>query len=309
LNFGQTIMPLWSGLQVPSFRGRASAVYARVFEFRDLPLLKRAGKGIVVTYQGNDARQGDYSTEHFEISIAREVTGRYYTSATDRAKRHRIQLVDQYADAIFALNPDLLHVLPPRSEFLPYSAVDIRNWAPVMSRSDPPLVIHAPTNRAAKGTRFILEAVECLRAEGVRFDFLLVEGLTRNQARAVYERADLLVDQLLAGWYGGLAVELMALGKPVIAYIRREDLARVPVAMRDELPIIEARPDTFLEILRRWLTTDREQLPEVGRRSRAYVERWHDPLVIAKRTKATYEEILGFPASPSGRQTGGSLGQ
>jgi hypothetical protein len=41
---------------------------------------------------------------------------------------------------------------------------------------------------------------------------------------------------LFAGWYGGLAVELMALGKPVLAYIREEDLSFVDPQMRYELP-------------------------------------------------------------------------
>ena len=33
----------------------------------------------------------------------------------------------------------------------------------------------------------------------------------------MYAQADLVVDQVLIGWYGALAVETMAMGKPVIA--------------------------------------------------------------------------------------------
>ena len=64
--------------------------------------------------------------------------------------------------------------------------------------------------------------------------------LSNKEARKRYETADILIDQLLAGWYGGLAVELMALGKPVICYIREDDLKYIPKEMRDELPIINA---------------------------------------------------------------------
>jgi glycosyltransferase involved in cell wall biosynthesis len=299
-NFGRTLMPVASETLPPTWSGRAYWAYARLVQFRDLPLLERAGKGIVVTYQGDDARQGDYSLAHFEVSIAAEAGSGYYTPESDAMRRRSIAMVDRYADAVFALNPDLLHVLPARAEFLPYTAVDVRAWRPVPSRGTPPVVIHAPTHRGAKGTRFVLAAVEQLRSEGIPFEFVLVEGLTRREAREVYERADLLVDQVLAGWYGGLAVELMALGKPVIAYIRREDLDRVPDGLRDELPIIEARPDTIADVLRRCLTTDRERLPELGARGRAYVEHWHDPIAIARRTKQTYERILG--SRPSARR-------
>jgi hypothetical protein len=267
--------------------------YARLVEFRDLPLLKRAGKRVVVTYQGDDARQGDYSLSHFDLSIAHEAGAGYYTPQGDAARRRRIKAMDRYADAIFALNPDLLHVLPARAEFLPYANVDLGAWRPVPPAPGPPVVLHAPTHRGGKGTRFILDAVGRLRSEGIEFEFELVEGLPRTEARRTYERAHVLVDQLLAGWYGGLAVELMALGKPVIAYIRRDDLTHVPAELRDELPVIDARPETVADDLRRCLTTVRELLPEVGARGRAYVERWHDPLAVARRLKGTYEHILG----------------
>ena len=61
--------------------------------------------------------------------------------------------------------------------------------------------------------------------------------------------------------------------------------------MRGEIPIIRATTATIYDVLREWLTERRDELPEVGRRGRAYVERWHDPLQIAARMKGVYEEI------------------
>ena len=101
-----------------------------------------------------------------------------------------------------------------------------------------------------------------------------------------------MVDQLLCGWYGGLAVELMALGKPVICYIREADLQFIPAEMRQELPLINATPGTIYDVLKEWLTVRRDRLPQVGRQSRDYVETWHDPLKIAARLKDDYECIL-----------------
>ena len=53
---------------------------------------------------------------------------------------------------IYALNPDLLHVLPGCAEFLPYSHIDLSEWTPVYpTRSNHPLRIgHAPSHRAVK---------------------------------------------------------------------------------------------------------------------------------------------------------------
>lgn len=299
-NFGMSILPHWVPDHADALKGvpplvrRAYQLYAKLFELRDLPLLKQAGKVIVVTYQGNDARQGDYCREHFAISPVPEVDPSEYPPELDRRKRWKIATFARYADRIYALNPDLMHVLPPQTRFMPYAHIDLAEWTPrpEASSSDVPVVLHAPSHRGMKGTRFILEAVERLQREGVPFEFVLVEGLSHAEARNLYQRADLLIDQLLCGWYGGLATELMALGKPVICYLRDGDLGFIPEAMRQELPIIQAEPATLEAVLREWLTVRRHELPERGRASRAFVERWHDPKTVAASLKADYEELL-----------------
>lgn len=299
-NFGQTIAPAYVPRSAteyfarePSALGRVHRAYARALELRDLPLLRRAGKGIAVTFQGGDARQGDFSRANFAITYATEVPAGHDSDELDARKRRRIARFDRYAHRLYALNPDLLRVLPARAEFLPYASVDIAEWRPVVGpAAGVPVVVHAPTDPAVKGTRFVRAAVERLRQEGVPFEYVQVEGMSRAEARAAYERADLLVDQLLAGWYGGVAVELMALGKPVVCYLRREDLERVPPELRAGLPIIEATPESVYDVLREWLTVRRAELPEVGRRSRAFVERWHDPRAIAARLRRDYEAML-----------------
>lgn len=307
-NFGLSIMPqriqpsAAAKNEHPSLVRWMFGYYTRIFEFRDLSLLKRAGKGIVVTYQGDDVRQGDYCLTNFEISPASEVEADYYTPESDEYKRERIARFTHYADRIYALNPDLLHVLPSQARFRPYSHIDLRDWK-VVDEGNPgpevPMILHAPSHRGVKGTRFVLDAISRLRAEGVAFEFTLVEGLSHAEARRIYQRADLLVDQLLCGWYGGLAVELMALGKPVICYIRDDDLKFIPRQMREELPIINATPGTLYGVLREWLAMRKHELRDVGRRSRAYVERWHDPLKIAATLKDEYEAIVS-----SKRRTG-----
>jgi hypothetical protein len=250
-------------------------------------------KVIAVTYQGDDARQSDYCIKNFPISIANEVGSDYYFPDLDFRKRCRIRWFEEYADLIYALNPDLLWVLPERATFIPYANVNILEWTPVFKKpSVRPLVLHAPSHRNAKGTHYIIDAVNRLKDEGILFDFILVEGRSNADARLLYEQADLVIDQLLAGWYGGLAVEVMALGKPVISYLRRSDLVFIPPEMREELPIIEADPFSIYSVLREWLTVRLGDLMERGARSREYVERWHDPARIARQMKADYDRIL-----------------
>ncbi|MBW3539424.1 MAG: glycosyltransferase family 1 protein [Planctomycetes bacterium] len=298
-NFGSPLLPVrkpWTGPEMKrvSWLGRLlRSLYAGAVELADLKLLKRAGVGIAITYQGDDARQGDWCREHFDITFAREVGPDYYHPAEDANKRRLIARIGQLADRIYSVNPDLLHVLPRGARFVPYASVDPRQWRPSSFEvGTRPVVLHAPTHREVKGTRYVLSAVERLKhVDGIDFEFLLVENLPHAEARGLYRRADILVDQLLAGWYGALAVELMALGKPVVCYIREEDLQFLPPEMRQELPLIDATPDSIYTVLRYWLTEGRQRLCAVGRESRAFVERWHDPVRIAGELKADYEDM------------------
>lgn len=303
-NFGSTIAPQRSPSDAPGgaatrLRERIYRGYEAILEQCDLPLLRRAGKAVFVTFQGDDARQGDVSAR-WRVNGAVEAVPGHYTPASDENKRRRIRRFDRYVDGIYALNPDLLHVLPARARFIPYAHVDSRVWKPhAHTESDRRLVVvHAPTNREIKGTRFLVEAVSRLQAEGFELDFRLVEGLTHAELRNVYEDADLVVDQLLVGWYGGLAVEAMALERPVVAYLREEDLGFLPPDMRAELPVVSAEPATIYDVLKALLTTRRGELADLGRRGRAFVCRWHDPLRIAEELRADYEAAV---ASRRGR--------
>lgn len=284
-NFGSSIFPS-RGYRHPLL-GR---LYRATAGLADLPLLKRAGKKIFVTYQGDDARQGDYCRAHFDIHFAHEVDPDYYPAGSDAAKRWAIGRFAAYADGIYALNPDLLHVLPARARFLPYANVDPEEWQPAPAAPSGPLkLLHAPSHRRVKGTSYIVAAVERLKKEGAAVELLLVEDLTREAARSLYERADLVVDQLLAGWYGGLAVEAMALGKPVLAYLREADLKFIPEQMRKDLPVVNATPASVYEVLKSLATQHRAALPGIGMAGRRFVERWHDPRKVAASVIEDYE--------------------
>ena len=273
------------------------ANYLRVLQKIEMFLVLALGKVVFVTYQGDDARQGDYCLKHFAVSIAAQVDPGYYDAASDNFKRRNILFLSSIARGVYAVNPDLLHVLPPRASFVPYSLFFMSDWTPRYGQAEPrPLrIVHAPSHRKVKGTDLILEACSRLKGRGYEFELLLVEGLSNADARKVYESADVLIDQLFAGWYGGLAVELMALGKPVLVYLRQGDLHFLPAGMEADLPFIRVSPDTVEQELQKVLEMPRAQLVELGKKSRAYVERWHDPLTIAVDIKRDYEAALSRP--------------
>ena len=195
----------------------------------------------------------------------------------------------RYADRCFHLNPDLARWLPG-SHFLPYANVDPRavHAGPTLER--PELVVaHAPTDRDVKGTVHVIEAVRQLQDEGHPIRLELIEGVPRAELLRRLGYADVVVDQLLLGWYGGFAVEAMALGKPVLCHIHEETPADNPFGA--ELPIVRSTPQNLRDRLRE-LALDRDARLRIGAQSRTFVEQRHDPRTIARET------LLGLVSLP-----------
>jgi glycosyltransferase involved in cell wall biosynthesis len=107
--------------------------------------------------------------------------------------------------------------------------------------------------------------------------------------RALIEQADVVVDQLLIGWYGALAVEAMALKKPVLCYLRDEDLKRF-VPFHDQIPIVRTTKETLAEDIRA-LLTDTANMERLGHAAQQFVQCHHDPLKIAQRTISVYQSV------------------
>ena len=295
-SFGQSCLvphafPTFDNVNWRSPIAVARRAYARVVWLKDLPLLSALGKRLAVTWQGDDARQHDRSLDLFDISIAKQLGDTYYVPRSDAWKRRTIAAFAKYVPTHYALNPDLLHVLPQQARFLPYASLDPWQYqasAPSAKRSRPLIFAHAPSHRGAKGTEYVLLAAQQLRNEGLIFKLELIEGLARHDAITRYSACDVVIDQLLAGWYGGLGVEAMALGKPVVAYLREGDIAALDPDFRRDLPIINATPDSIADVMRSLITMPPPELHALGQRSRLFVERWHDPREVARQTLANY---------------------
>ena len=167
------------------------------------------------------------------------------------------------------------HVIPP--------GLDLRPFTPVPpSDAARPLVVHAPSSREKKGTAYVIAACEELDVE-----LDIVEGVPHEVARERYARADIVVDQLNAGWHGVFALEAMALGKPVVTHLRPELVDRAADGYGVRLPIVPATKDTLADALRP-LVADPALRREVGAAGRAYVEQVHDVDRVADRLVELY---------------------
>ena len=101
----------------------------------------------------------------------------------------------------------------------------------------------------------------------------------------------MVVDQLRIGWYGMFAIESMALAKPVVVHLDPEAAAETEEAFGLELPLVRADEGDLEDVLAGLVET-RAELPELGRRSREYVEQVHAHTAVARRLLEIYERVM-----------------
>lgn len=223
--------------------------------YLDLPLWKLFGKIIIIHYHGSDIRNKKNSC-----------------------------IVNRYADNIFVSTPDLLEWVPD-AIWVPnpkategYSAPDVSNE----QKTDSIIIAHAPTNRDVKGTQYIVDAVDHLRQEGLKIELRVLEGLPHDQVIREFSKADIIIDQLLLGWYGVVTIEGMSLKKPVCVYIR-DDLTRfIP---KDAL--INCNPETIYAVLKT-IINNKNLLNNVAATGYKYVCQYHNVEGITKNIIARY---------------------
>jgi glycosyltransferase involved in cell wall biosynthesis len=173
----------------------------------------------------------------------------------------------------------------PEAEVVP-PGIDLRGIDPAPPPArERPLVVHAPSSRARKGTEHVVAA-----CEGLELDLDIVEGLHHDDALRRYAEADIVVDQLNAGWYGIFAIEALALGKPVLSFLHTEAVRRTEEAFGVQVPVVSVTTETLRDRLAE-LAEAPEDRARIGAASRAYVELVHDADRVADRLIEIYSRL------------------
>jgi glycosyltransferase involved in cell wall biosynthesis len=218
------------------------------------------------------------------LRAARKKSVMHYLGSDIRGKTPEQLAYGRKADAQVVGSYDAIRWVP-EAEVIP-PGVDLARIQPApTSDRTRPLIVHAPSSRRRKGTEHVIAA-----AAGLDADLELVEGLHHDEAFERYRGADIVVDQLNAGWYGLFAIEAMALGKPVVTFLHDEAVRRTEDAFGTRVPIVSATAETLREALRP-LVADAARRRELGAASRAYVAHVHDLETVTDRLLGLYARL------------------
>ncbi len=250
------------------------------FALRDLPLLRRLGKRVVVVFFGSDSRPSYLNG----AEIAAGQSGAR-ASAVTGAKRRMVERIEREATHIVC-HPMSAQLHRRRAvAFLAMGIPRRLERAPVAPPAAAGAVrfLHAPSRAHDKGTERIRAAVDQARAGSLDVELRVVTGRPNADVLSAIREADVVVDQLYSDTpMAALAAEAAAVGRPAIVAGYGWDALR---AMEDEAdlpPTHRCHPGALADAIRR-LAVDAPYRIDLGQRARHYVEERWAPERVAER--------------------------
>lgn len=234
--------------------------------------LKHMGKKIITRFSGCDIRWKPAMEQEFVKYGMKplQYLDAYISKDILVPHLHYVRFAERYSDRIISL-PNISQ-LALRPYFTLYYCIDLERIKENPSqRKTNPLVLHAPTNREVKGTKYVADAFQRLKNEGMVFQPMMVEQMKHSEILELYRNADILVGQLLLPNGGNQEREALAAGMVVLSNISPLYPQRIP----PECPIIDVNPDTVYERLKE-IILDYPKRQRIAQLGRPYVEKYHD---------------------------------
>ncbi|MBO0961861.1 glycosyltransferase [Neobacillus sp. MM2021_6] len=251
-------------------------------DFVDLPLLKEMGKKMVMHHWGSDVR----SAEMVSRLNPYPLPPTYYS---DEEIHKQLTTLSQYIDTAIVQDYEAYPYVKDyyKNVFVLPLACNIEDFVetyPSVTNQNP-LIIHAPTNRSFKGSDHVEAAIQKIQGKG-EFTYQILEKRSHEEALTLYKKADIIIDQLLCGTYGMFSVEAMAMGKPVVAFIRDDVRSKFP----PDLPIVQATPETLADVLLE-LIQNPQRRHDIGMAGRRYVETYHSANRVTNELLTIYQQL------------------
>lgn len=229
----------------------------------------------------------------YDIPVLRRLRKRYYIYHHGRdvywnTNYYKHVPHARWAEKLFVSTPDLYDFTPDNAIIIPQAInLNYLNRFIRKERSlkdgikEPVIITHAIGNggvaRERKGSDFIIEAVDKLKNRGFKIDFRFFIGERHEKVLREIARADIHLDQVVLGWYGTITAEAMAMGCPVMCYIR-PDLEKYA----EKLPLFRLYKGNLEKQIEKFIM-DFPFRKELSEKGKAYVKKTHDAPVVAHR--------------------------
>jgi len=233
------------------------------------PLLKKMGKKIICLHVGTDVRHISAFEQQYHIDTS-GWSDFFQTDNLDK-KIEKIRYHELYADIIYSVPDQAGLYLRGYNHFRLSLSKDKKISFKIPARKKP-LILHAPSRSAIKGTAIIHATIERLRSEGYELEYKLIENMPNEALLQLLTEADILCDELFLHGPGVLSAEAMAAGCAVATRC-----LNIPPF---QPPVCAITPGNLYEKLK-LLITDIDYRVELATAGKKFVDDFNDPVKIA----------------------------
>ncbi|MCE3278813.1 MAG: hypothetical protein K0S44_1004 [Bacteroidetes bacterium] len=229
----------------------------------ELKIYKLFGKRVIMHFVGSDIRDPGY-VYWKEKNIYQYLRGEDKMLKSLPWQKELIKDIEEYADEILVSTPDLLQLVP-KAHYYPV-VLDLEKYLSELDNiqireknNKEVVILHSPSSivkSQLKGTDHIVKVLKKLEQDP-RYNIRLVLPFEQEKSRETnysatryelfkhFKEADIIIDQLIIGWYGLLTIEALAAEKQVISYVD-EQLRKY---LYPDCPINIADVNTLEEVL------------------------------------------------------------
>jgi len=220
-----------------------------------LSLLRKFGKRIIKHYHGSDLRVWKlYESEFCLVSTP--------------------DLLDYAPNGLWIPNPVDLEAFKPKKG-LPNEVPTLLHYEYYTG--------HKYYDKNPQVKEIYDHAFKTLQQRGIKFALKTILGIPHDEMPTVINQSDIIICKVeeALGWYGNMAVEAMACGKPVVAYIRPD------LYEKYKPPVYVTTPENLADKLQ-ILIEDANLRKEFSMLGRRYVQEIHDVKKVADKLTQIY---------------------
>lgn len=276
-----TIMPL-HGAWLEKYLGKGVQM--------DLALARFFGKVLIYDPSGCNDTESKKNFSKLDNGLVCENCGWSDQVCNDQKNLRKFSVICRYFHLCHSYNG--FTSTQYKSVPVRYKSFDLELWSPQLKVPDQYIlpkfegvrILHSffkqdreHGGKNIKGSPFVLAAIDRLKLEGYPVEYFYLTDVSLREIRYYQVQADIIVEQLIYGWWGSTGAESMCLGKPTVCYLRsswkKQFSQEYPEFSVD--PIVEANTKNIYDVLKK-LVIDRGYRQEMGLRARTFAEQHFD---------------------------------
>ena len=266
--------------------GFATNIVGTGWGYWDIALLRFLGKRIIFMFHGADSRPPYLTGPYVRRARSGSLDWSKALYELTCQRRREIDAINRNADVIIDAS---VHGHFHTRRLVDYAWIGFpcpvetgasdssRRLDDALTRSTV-RILHAPSDRDAKGSDLIAACIDRLKNEGHDIEYYELHGLPNATVVRELGHCDFVIDQLYSDFpLAGFAAEAASQGKPAVVcgYVQDRNLI-------DRFPTHYCHPDELESAVRR-LLLEPEYRKRLGHQAKQFVEESWAPLAVARK--------------------------